>query len=156
MKLTKTISVQGTIVPAGTELHFSNEGIGYYNGQEIQKALIPEVAIEAKPGYGPDGAQAILSEIQRDGRLLGQYKPEIVNDSVLLSIKGDMPYRIRYTKPGSFVLAKGYQERNYLPMSWYGYKRKYATVKDVIEDIIVKHNAIVNSQENNANFKLIQ
>jgi hypothetical protein len=49
MKLTKAINVQGLTIPAGTELHFSNEGIGYYNGQEIQKALIPEVATEAKP-----------------------------------------------------------------------------------------------------------
>jgi hypothetical protein len=47
MKLTKTINVQGTIVPAGTELHFSNEGIGYYNGIEVKKDLIPEVATEA-------------------------------------------------------------------------------------------------------------
>jgi hypothetical protein len=48
MKLTKSINVQGTIVPAGTELHFSNEGIGYYNGIEVRRDMFPEVAIEAK------------------------------------------------------------------------------------------------------------
>jgi hypothetical protein len=40
--------VQGTIVPAGTELYFSNEGVGYYEGVEVQRDMIPEVATEAK------------------------------------------------------------------------------------------------------------
>jgi hypothetical protein len=34
------------IIPAGTELHFSNEGVGYYEGREISIYGIPTYAIE--------------------------------------------------------------------------------------------------------------
>jgi hypothetical protein len=71
MKLTKSINVQGTIVPAGTELHFSNEGIGYYNGIEVQRDMFPEVAIEAKrvKTYIRKGYSALLGIYAYDSKV---------------------------------------------------------------------------------------
>jgi hypothetical protein len=66
MKLTKTINVQGTIVPAGTELHFSNEGVGYYEGVEVKKDLIPEVAVERQAA----------KRVQVTGGQLGELDPK--------------------------------------------------------------------------------
>lgn len=36
----------GKVVPEGTELHFSTEGQGYFDGESVELAKIPKVALE--------------------------------------------------------------------------------------------------------------
>lgn len=48
MKLKQSIKLpSGTIIPAGTELHFSTEGKGFFNREEVNQLAVPYAAIEA-------------------------------------------------------------------------------------------------------------
>ena len=47
MKLKKNLRIGNRIIPAGTNLDFSNEGYATYKGVRIHENQIPEVAIEA-------------------------------------------------------------------------------------------------------------
>jgi hypothetical protein len=47
IKLTKSIHTGKVTIPAGAEIKFSNEGIGYFRGQKIEQDLIPLTALEA-------------------------------------------------------------------------------------------------------------
>jgi hypothetical protein len=47
MKLSKSINTGNLVIPAGTEIKFSTEGIGYFRGQKIEKDLIPVAALES-------------------------------------------------------------------------------------------------------------
>jgi hypothetical protein len=47
IKLTKSINTGKVVIPAGAEIKFSNEGVGYFQGQKIEQDLIPLTALEA-------------------------------------------------------------------------------------------------------------
>lgn len=73
MKLTKSIRVGRTIVPAGTNLNFSTEGYVTYNGINIHKSCIPEAAVEsdeeivdalAIEGDGSEVAEAVIAMLR--------------------------------------------------------------------------------------------
>lgn len=60
MKLSKTLRMpDGTDIPVGTELHFSNEGLGYFDGKEISIYNIPTCAIE--------GVEALTVQHEEEG-----------------------------------------------------------------------------------------
>jgi hypothetical protein len=77
MKLTKSISVNGVIIPAGTNLEFSNEGLTTFKGQTVNRKLIPQTALEAKEGKKPSILKRLIDFLNKNvGKTLS--KQEIV------------------------------------------------------------------------------
>lgn len=69
LKIKRSIDLNGTIVPKGTELSFSTEGVAYFKGKKVEKALIPLVALESfdtKVKVG-DKVSVISTTPKRDG-----------------------------------------------------------------------------------------
>lgn len=86
MKLSKAIKLpSGRIVPAGTKLHFGNEGFGYFEGETIYASAIPQGALEAKADDKPFDYKFFLGKVLRIDDAISRTETNTMCDRYRLS-----------------------------------------------------------------------